>query len=477
MASIRYKLILGVAALGLFAVSGVVFSSCKEDDPVNEKVFSIDGLDTENGDCIRINATQAGKGYHKNMDGLVVSSAYTYTIRTDCHWKILPKDEDTSWVRFLAMEGDGASKFTFGIWPNGTFEKREANFTLVLDGVEQPRTFIHIEQEPTLPTFNIEGGNLISLPDSGGEALINVVTNAGDVDFKIEYPDGTAGEWLTHNSEASKGTKLVFVADANSGEDEREAYVTVFSRLLPELQARVTIVQNTFALIVFDDFSYLNYTSTTNIWDSTGALPIEQWNSDAVAKGWIGMLNGTQTASRAYGRKGYVLLGNGGRIGTIASPAFTKIENGTADVNVSFDCVGYVAESGTRDYSDLYIGVWGPGEIEGATEDLSVDYKQLGGRQTIKVKHVEITNFPNLPVGVFPEGYNEWDSANARVNLRVNGATPETRIILMGGYWEDMRSKNKFDDPDPVINGIKIRRNNKNNRLGIDNFKAIRVLK
>ncbi len=472
---INYKRYLNIAVVAVMFVSGMGLTSCKDDEPVGDRVFSVDGLDTESGDCIRINATQAGKGYHKNKDGLTITAAYSYTIRTSSHWEILPKDEDTSWVRFLATEGDGDSRFFFGVWPNETFEKREANFTLVLDGVEQPRTFIHIEQEPMVPTFSVEGGNLLTIPDAGGEAVITVVTNTGDVDFAVEYEDSDDGKWLQYDSDTSSGSKLVFFAEANTGEDERMAFVTVSSKLFPDMKAKVSVVQNTFALVMFDDFNYLNYTSSTDIWNGTGERPIEQWGSSA-AESWTGLFNGVQTASRVYGRKGYVLLGNGGRIGTVASPTFSKIGEETSDVNVSFDCVGYVSESGTRDYSDLYIAVWGPGEIEGETENLTVNYKQLGGSKNLRVKHMEIKNFPNRPIGVFNDGYDEWDSENARITLRVNGVTAETRIILMGGYWENARTKNTFDSPDPVQNGVTYRRNNRNNRLGIDNFKVIRTI-
>lgn len=466
-----------IAVAILMCATNALLTSCKDDSPEPDRIFSVDEVDTENGDFIRISATQAGKGYHKNMDGLVVSSSYAYTIRTSSHWRILPKDEDSSWVHFLSMEGDGDSRLFFGIWPNETFEKREANFTLVLDGREQPRTFIHIEQEPLVPTFSVTGGNLLTIPDTGGEATIAVVTNTGNVEFNIEYADNDDGDWLKYKKDASKGTNLVFSAEANSGENERIAYVIVSSAMFPDMKTKVTVVQNTSALLIFDDFSYLNFTSNMNIWNGTGERPIEQWSSDALSKGWTGLFNGIQTASRVYGRMGYVLLGNGGRIGTLASPAFSGIGEDTADVEITFDCVGYVSESGTRDYSDLYIGVWGAGEIEGATEDLTVNYKQLGGSTTLKMKHIEITNFPNRPAGIFPEGYDEWDSANARVTLRVKGADSGTRIILIGGYWENARTKNSFDSPDPVQNGVTYRRNNRNNRLGIDNFKAIKVLK
>lgn len=466
-----------IATAILMCAANTLLTSCKDDSPEPDRTFSVDGLDTESGDCIRITATQAGKGYHKNMDGLVVSSSYAYTIRTSSHWRILPKEDDSSWVHFLSMEGDGDSSFFFGIWPNETFETREANFSLVLDGKEQPCTFIHIEQEPLVPTFSVSGGNLLTIPDTGGEATIAVVTNTGKVEFSIEYADDTDGEWLRYEKDTSKGSNLVFSAGANSGDDERTAYVTVNSAMFPDMKARVTVVQNTSALLLFDDFSYLNYTSSTEIWNGTGERPIEQWSSDALSKGWTGLFNGVQTASRVYGRKGYVLLGNGGRMGTLASPAFSGIEEGSADVDITFDCVGYVSESGTRDYSDLYIGVWGNGEIEGDTEDVTVNYKQLGGSATLRMRHLEISNFPNRPAGVFPEGYDEWDSANARVSLRVKGADSGTRIILIGGYWENARTKNTFDSPDPEQNGVTYRRNNRNNRLGIDNFKAIRVLK
>ena len=246
--------------------------------------------------------------------------------------------------------------------------------------------------------------------------------------------------------------------------------------MFPNLKERVEVVQNTYALVLIDDFGYASRTATTNIWDQTNALALENWTGTAAESGWTGMLNGTQTISRVYACRGYILLGNGGRIGTAASPAFAALAEETSDVNVTLDCVGYVTEGGVRDYSDLYIGVWGPGTIDGATEDLAVNYKQLGGQTTLKVKHIEITNFPNMPVGVFPAGYNEWSSENARVSVRVNGATADTRIILMGGYWENLRSTNKYDSPDPVQNGVTYRRNNRNNRIGIDNFKVMRII-
>lgn len=474
----RYiKNIFSIVLCGLVACSAL--TACKDDDPKGDGTYSIDGVDTENGDAITLNITRLGKGYHANKDGLVVSDCYTYTIRTNGHWQILPKTEDaTKWVRFLAMEGDNSSKIYFGVWPNEGFDVREADFSLIIDGKEQPNTFIHIEQDRTIPALSLTNGALYSLPDAGGNVVIDVTTNTGEVDYKIEYDDPADGNWLKFDESASKIASLVFTADANKNEDERKAYVTISSKLRPELSATATIVQNTYLLVLFDSFSYLSFGTSTNIWEGTSAQKaIEQWSADAKSVGWIGMLNGTQTASRTYGRKGYILLGDGGRIGTVATPELAKIGEGTADVNVTFDCVGYVTETGTRDYSDLYIAVWGEGEIEGANENLTVNYKQLEGTKTLKVLHIDVENFPNRPVGIFPGEYDEWDSANAQLKLRVNGANAQTRLIFMGGYWENMRSKKEYDTPDPVINGVTFKRCKQNNRLGIDNVKIVRILK
>ncbi|MDE7442825.1 MAG: BACON domain-containing protein [Muribaculaceae bacterium] len=462
--------------LHILTVTAAAFAaSCSDDEFIGDRSYSVDGIDIESGDCIELNVAQAGAGYYKTLDGLQLSSAYCYSIRTQGHWMIIPKGEELDWVRFLATEGDNDSKFYFAVWPNNTFFKRTADFSIVINGVEQSHTFIHIEQAPTLPTFSLNAGSY-TIPDVGGEVTVGATTNTGECGYEVEYPNEADGEWLTLVEDKSKAASFVFSAEANSGEDERVAYVTVYSKLFPNLKERVEVVQNTYALVLIDDFGYASRTATTNIWDQTNALALENWTGTAAESGWPGMLNGTQTISRVYACRGYILLGNGGRIGTAASPAFAALAEETSDVNVTLDCVGYVTEGGVRDYSDLYIGVWGPGTIDGATEDLAVNYKQLGGQTTLKVKHIEITNFPNMPVGVFPAGYNEWSSENARVSVRVNGATADTRIILMGGYWENLRSTNKYDSPDPVQNGVTYRRNNRNNRIGIDNFKVMRII-
>lgn len=473
----KYKTILNIAASGCLLLSAMVLSSCDDDNTMGERTYAVEGVDTENGDCIELFVAQAGKGYHKNLDGLQLSSAYTYSIRTGSHWMIVPKSENTDWVRFLATEGDRDSKFYFAVWPNNTFDKRIADFSLVLDGVEQPHTFIHIEQEPVLPTFSLVEASY-AIPDTGGEVTVAVTTNTGECGFEVEYPNEADGKWLTFVEDKSKSASFVFKADANSGADEREAYVTIYSKLFPDMKARVLVQQATYALVLFDDFAYANCTATAKIWDTAKALAIENWSGNAAAAGWTGMLNGTQTISRVYACKGYILVGDGGRIGTAASPAFARLADRTADVNITFDCVGYVTENGVRDYSDLYVAVWGPGTIDGDTEDLTVNYKQLGGKTTLKVKHLQITNFPNVPVGVFPAGYDEWNSDNARIQLRVNGATSETRIMLIGGYWENVRNmaNSKYDSPDPVQNGVTYRRNNRNNRLGFDNFKVMQII-
>lgn len=473
----QYKSFLSVLALCGALLPGVVLTSCDDDDVAGDRTFAVEGIDTENGNCIELFVSQSGKGYHKNQDGLQLSSAYTYSIRTKSHWMIIPKTEDTSWIRFISTEGHGDSKFFFGVWPNTTFDTRIADFSLVLDGVEQPHTFIHIEQAPTLPTFSLEDGNLYAIPDTGGEVTVDITTNTGECGYEIEYPDKDVGEWLTFVADKSKPKSFVFSAQANSSADEREAYVTVYSKLFPDLKARVQIIQNTYALVMFEDFSILNATSSTQIWNQTNARPIEQWTGDAAALGWVGLHNGSRASSYVYACKGYIRLANDGYIGTVASPAFKKLGDKTADVNVTFDCVGYVSESGVRDYSDIYIGVWGPGTVEGANQELKMSYKELGGATTLSVRHIEVTNFPNVPVGVFPAGYDEWNSENARQQVRVNGVTAETRLIIMAGCWENKRSTNKYDSPDPVQNGVTYRRNNKNNRIGIDNFKVLQIIK
>lgn len=450
------------------------FASCKQETLKGDGSYGIDGISVVDGDCIDIHVAKEGYGFHKNLDGIITTECYSYTVRTEGKWKLIPKSENTSWVRFLSMEGEGDSKIYFGIAANSTFFVREAFFTISINGEEKPNTLIHITQDAVPTTFSLPMGSTYSINSSGGSTAVAVSTNTGASECKIEYPEGGDSGWLSFDEANSSTTEMVFKADANKGTEERYALVTINSKMVPKLKGTVKIIQNTAAMILFEDFALLNYTATSTIWDGTGEKGIESWSTAQAARGWTGLLNGTQTASRCFGRKGYILLGNGGRIGTVASPALPQLGSDVTDLNISFDCIGYVSESGTRDYSDLYIGIWGPGQIEGANEDLTVNYKQLGGSTTLRVKHIEVTNFPNNPLGVFPEGYNEWDSANAEIKFKVTGATAETRIILMGGYWENLRSNNKFDDPDPVANGVTYRRNNRNNRLAIDNFKVIR---
>lgn len=452
-------------------------SSCKDDKPQGPFSYTVDGIDSENGECIDITVTQDGQGFHSNKDGLDFTTCYSYTLRTTGSWKIIPKSEDSSWVRFLSTEGENESNIYFGVWPNDTFFEREADFALAINGVEQPNILIHISQNKKKPTFNLSGGDVYTISGAGGSTKITATSNTGKIGAKIEFENPDEGEWLTFDAENSVDNELAFNATPNGGETERTAYVTLYSELIPEMTAVVTVIQNSYAIILNEYFSVINYTSTPKLVDGTNAKAIENWTGGAAELGWTGMLNGTQTASQVYGRCGYILLGGSGRSGAVATPAFSTIEEGTADVNVTFDCVGYVSDSGTRDYSDLYIALWGPGTIEGADKTLDVNFKQLGGATTLKVKELEITNFANVPTGIFPNGYDEWNPDNARIQFKILGATAETRVILMGGYWDGARTKNTYDTPDPVQNGITYRRNNKNNRLGIDNFKAVRIMK
>lgn len=469
----RFKIIAVTCAL----LGGGFISSCGDDDkePV-ERTYGVDGIDVENGDCIELFVAQPGQGISNQKDGILMSKCYNYTIRTGCHWMIVPKTEGAEeWVKFLSTEGDRDSQFWFAVKPNDGFFTRTADFSIVLDGVEQSKTFIHIEQAPTLPTLSLES-NIVNLPSEGGSIEVKPTTNTGVLDYTIEYVDGDG--WLKIDEEQAANGKYIFSAEKNNGEDEREAKVTFASRLFPEMKVTASLIQVSYTLVSFEDFSALNFTASTNIWESTGERPIEQWTGNAAAIGWAGLLQGTRTASNVNGRKGFVVTGASGRSGAIMSPAFANLGEETSDVTVTFDCVGYVSNTGVRDYSDLYVAITGPGQLEGATEDLTVNFKQLGGSTVLKVNHIEVKNFPNLPVGVFPAGYDEWNSANARLTYRINGATAETRVILMGGYWENARNTNKYDNPDPVSEtGVTYRRNNRNNRLGFDNFKVVRIVK
>lgn len=471
------KIIKNISALLLGCTVALLPLSCKEDEPTGPFSYSVDGVDSQNGECINIEVSQDGYGFHSNKDGLDYTACYTYTIRTEGKWQIIPKSENTSWVRFLSIEGENSSNIYFGVWPNDTFFEREADFAIAINGVEQPNILIHISQKRKKPTFNLAGGDIYTISGAGGTTKITATSNTGKISQRIEFADPADGEWLSFDAENSVDNELSFIATPNAGENERTAYVTLFSELIPEMTATVTVIQNSYAIILNEYFSVINFTSTPKLVDGTNAKAIENWTGGAAELGWTGMLQGSQTASQVYGRCGYILLGGNGRSGAVASPAFTTIEEGTADVNVSLDCVGYVADSGTRDYSDLYIGLWGPGTIEGADTDIAVNFKQLGGASTMRVKQLEITNFANVPTGIFPDGYDEWNSDNARIQFKVLGATSETRVVLMGGYWEGARTKNTYDSPDPVQNGITYRRNNKNNRIGIDNFKAVRIIK
>ncbi|MDX9882810.1 MAG: BACON domain-containing protein [Prolixibacteraceae bacterium] len=378
----------GIMLFSFFIVSTGLFLSCEEEETSGEPYFAIEGDPT----------------------GLSVSTAtktQAYVVRSNRPWQVV-KQSEGDWVKAFPDEGKDDGIFKIIVEENATFFPRTMNFAFIVDGEEQPVLF-RVDQEksnPYLIVAGIEAG--MNINQIAQEVKINVKAN-------VVYTYNSDAPWLTFKNanSGSLGTDLIFDATANEALNSRVANVAFTCAAFPELNVTLAITQegkSEGTIILFEDFSWLAYGSPI-FYTTTGETRMDLWSEAEKAKGWTSTPNpGSSGQPLVYARQGFIKLGKTGYGGDLISPKLTGLTEPT-NLLVKFKAVPYMTAAGTKDDTDLYVSIVGPG--------------------TISQSKFIIDNWPNY--GNDPTCTAIWEDIATERTFTITGATSETQINFLGG--------------------------------------------
>ncbi|MEN8156807.1 MAG: BACON domain-containing protein [Bacteroidota bacterium] len=369
------------AALFLFSQG---FVSCTEEEPEADPYFSIEGDPT-------------GLTVDKN------SASQSYTVRSNSPWQVVAQEE-CDWVRAFPDEGEDDGIFKFIIDESNEFEVRIINFAFVVAGEEQPVLF-RIEQGANVPYITVlDAEEGISIPSTGGVTAIKIKAN---VPWSYSLDDDS---WLTE--QGLSDTEITLLAARNRG-DARTVKLTLTSGGFPDLIEEVLITQSSGAVILEEDFSWLNYGSAVP-YEYQDEQRYDHWTTEEKAMGWDVTENEFSSDQKCtYARIGFVKLGKTSYGGDLISSNLDII--GTVNLKVTFKAAVYISSGGTIDDRILKVYALGAGETS--------------------VSEFTIDNVPNSLADDEAGIINDiWDPARA-YSFTITGATSATRIKFLGGDY------------------------------------------
>lgn len=258
--------------------------------------------------------------------------------------------------------------------------------------------------------------------------------------------------------------------------------------------------------VVFeDDFSWLNVpaiTTSTTLYDTSAAdgkkesnfkfdrktvtalgLNNPGWesgdvnlNDDHTERTWPPVPEGMdpknifeETRGFTFMRPGFLKLGQTGIDGAIISPAFEKLGDRTADVEVTMQMCAYTSAgsataAGTKDDNKVFLALWDGSDGEVA----DADHEQIANNWPYDCKTIIVTNYHESKAKEYGDNYNVWDPAISTYTARINGATAKTRLyILAGGFMDEHKNLTEPTTVTHVVNGkeVTFKFNAKTNRI------------
>ncbi len=378
-----------ITSLLLVFAFALIINSCKDDEPVGEPYFNIEGSPT---------------GLSSPANGITQS----YVVRSNRPWQIVPQQE-TDWVKIFPDEGEDDGIFKFTVEENASFDVRTASFAFVVDGKEQPVLF-RIEQEGNVPYIIVDKAEEgVTIPSAGGEVTIDVNSNVS-----WDYSVGDVN-WLTAHSKTSTQVKLTALTNTGS---KRSFTLSFSSPDFPELLTQIEVTQSPGSVILEEDFNWLDYGNPV-FYTTTGERRYDQWTEEEKNRGWSSSVNtvdGSGNTPLMYSRVGFVKLGKTAYGGDLISPPLTGI-TGTQNVKVTFKAIPYKTKAGTMDDNILAVSVIGQG--------------------TVSQEQFIIDNWPAYPSDDATHTdycINMWSEPEATRTFTITGATAETQIKFLG--WD-----------------------------------------
>lgn len=453
----KHNLMRNVLLAAIAALAAVGLTACSDDDYSGTPYFYIDGNEAGMSDTVLI--------AYDGIDTTSFTQARKLNVRSNRPWRLVEESADaTPWVRVFPEEGEMDGIVRVSAAANAAPSTRTKTYHVYLDGKDCGKTIV-VKETGAEPYLRGSANN-INIARVGGDVQFTVTTN---VDYAYSIV-GEGSDWLTVNRSTDDPNVLIINAAPNTTGNERSATLHLqgtgdYSNLVIDVP-----ITQLYALY-FENFSWMGINGVdgrTGLsvlgWETSGESfsRFDKWTDEELAHGW------ESRSTLCYGRPGFIKLGKTNYGGDVISPKFSEIV-GTIDVDVSVQVVGYASAKGAVDDQDLYIAIIGPGKITSLTCggpsngscDLGIDVNYVdenGNAITIKDGALIVLDSDNhFNKTTDPTGLEIWQEPNTNYTFTITGATSETRVLFMGGvYNEALKS---------VGSG--------KNRIFLDNFKVV----
>ena len=384
-----------VTLLGAFCLGFLVFfSSCEKENDKGTTHFEL-------------------KDNPTSLTASFQGTSQTFTVQSAGAWKVEPLRNE-KWVKIEPQEGNGAGTFTVTVDRNSTLEARQSVLTFVVDG-RLHNNVLRVEQEArtagggdNTPYLNLDGKSSLEISEEGIFGRY-AVRSTGD--WRIEIVEGA--DWL--NVEPKEGrydTGVNVSASVNASPTARTARLAFYldDVLVP---GTFEVNQEGMEVILFEDFNWLNYGSPI-FYTTGGETRIDSWSAAEKEKGWGWYKPSADNIPSTYARVGFVKLGKTNYGSDILSPKLSAVQ-GTKNLVVSFKAVPYMTAAGNGDGGTLLqVGVVGPG--------------------TVSQSSFNINNWPDYAAD--PNCTEIWKLPQTTRTFTITGATAETQIWFLGGYYD-----------------------------------------
>ncbi|UII24034.1 BACON domain-containing protein [Fulvivirga ligni] len=377
---------IGKMMMFIFSISSLLFVSCSDDDSTEgEAYFTIEDNPT---------------GLAVGVEGVSKS----YVVRSNRPWQVVAQG-DADWVKPFPAEGEDDGIFRFIVDPNATLDARNASFSFMVDGQEQPVLFL-VEQVANMPYITIiDAEDGFTVPAAGGELNVGIDANIAWT-YTIEE-----NNWISETDVTD--SQITLVANKNA-KDARTVKLTVSSPDFPALTQEVSITQSRGSVLLEEDFSWLSYGDAIP-YVTSGEKRYDSWTEEEKNRGWYSTpVEVSSNQQIVYARQGFVKLGKTNYGGDMISPKL-PIE-GTVTLQVTFKAAAYISAGGNVDDRILVINALGAGEAS--------------------VAQMQIDNIPNSQAEDEAGVVNDIWAEDRSYTFTITGATSDTQVQFLGGAYE-----------------------------------------
>ncbi len=426
MKTVKLNILNRVKALCLVALVALVacgFASCSDDKTKSgEPYFYLEGV---TDGVIELDMAA--------VDTTSLSAAAKYTVRSNRSWKLVPQSEN-GWLRIFPLTGEDDGLLRVSQLENSKPSKREITYKVYLDGNDSGITYT-IRQKNSEPYMNATTSS-VQVAREGGEVSVPIQTN---VPFEVSIVE-TDAKWI--GATIDDGV-IKLTVDYNQPGAERSATLHVqgtgeFANLsldIPVIQLGEVLLYENFSWLV-KSAAGVEYPIQGWIYDS--CVRFDAWTQDELDHGW------TSRSNIAYAMQGFAKLGKTNVGGDIISPVLSKIE-GTRNIKVTFQAVGYSSAGGAVDDKEVYVGVIGGGKVvsvegaEGVATSVESSYTyQDANKASMTIQgmgHATLHEDDQFNKTLDPTGLKIWEEPFTWITVNIEGATSQSQIVFVGGMF------------------------------------------